>query len=205
MYEAEDDRYCYAGTSVLKNRFDIRDPAQLEALEVELTTARSEEPLPDGIFDEAHFRAIHHHLFQDLYDWAGETREVRLSKGASHFCYPEHIDPQLDGLFGWLHAENHLRDLPLEEFAPRAAHFLSELNVIHTFREGNGRAQMAFMVLLAEEAGYPLQLDRMEPQAFLKAMITAFFGDEKPLAASILRLAQSEEAGDETAAPPAAG
>lgn len=67
-------------------------------------TQRSEEPLPDGRFDAAHFRAVHRHLFQDVYDWAGEPRTIRTFKDGSPFCYPESFEPELAKLFGWLGA-----------------------------------------------------------------------------------------------------
>ena len=181
MYAVENDPYCYPGTTILRNVFDIRDAQILEDLESELTTARADEPLPEGAFDEEHFRAIHFHLFQDIYDWAGETRIVRLSKGASHFCYPEQIDSQLNTLFGGLAADNHLKGLTHDEFAKKAAAFLATLNVIHTFREGNGRAQLSFLLLLSENAAHPLDLARMDPSEMLEAMIASFFGDEQPL------------------------
>ncbi|KRB80629.1 adenosine monophosphate-protein transferase [Sphingomonas sp. Root710] len=181
MYAVEDDPYCYPGTTVLRNRFDIRDEQVLEDLESELTTARADEPLPEGVLDETHFRAIHFHLFQDLYEWAGETRTVRLSKGTSHFCYPEHIDNQLATLFRGLNSDNHLRGLSCGEFATKVAAFLATLNVIHTFREGNGRAQLSFLLLLSENAGHLLDLAQMDPAAMLEAMIASFYGNEEPL------------------------
>lgn len=181
MYAVEDDPYCYSGTTVLRNRFDIRDEQVLEDLESELTTARADEPLPAGAFDEAHFRAVHFHLFQDLYEWAGETRTVRLSKGESHFCYPEYIDDQLVTLFGSLASDIHFKGLTRDDFAKKASAFLGTLNVIHTFREGNGRAQLSFLLLLSENAGHPLDLAQMDPAAMLEAMIASFFGDERPL------------------------
>jgi cell filamentation protein len=78
VYAVEDDPYCYPGTTVLRNVFDIRDGRVLEDLESELTTARADEHLPEGALDETHFRAVHFHLFQDLYEWAGERREPFL-------------------------------------------------------------------------------------------------------------------------------
>ena len=95
MYAAEEDPYCYPGTTVLRNVFDIRDAVVLEQLELELTIARADEPLPHGALDRAHYCAIHRHFFQDIYPWAGQVRTVRISKGSSHFCYPEYIEAQL--------------------------------------------------------------------------------------------------------------
>jgi cell filamentation protein len=102
-YDAFDDPYAYPGTTVLKNLLDIRDRDTLEAFEVEISTLRAEEPLPEGEFDSTHYGRVHHHLFQDVYDWAGQYRTVRTSKGGNAFCYPENIPAQMDALFEGLH------------------------------------------------------------------------------------------------------
>jgi cell filamentation protein len=94
MYAATDDPYCYPGSAVLRNKLDIRDAAALEAFEEEVTRERAAEPLPAGKLSVTHFRAIHRHLFQDVYTWAGGLRTVRMSKGGSMFAYPEHIPDQ---------------------------------------------------------------------------------------------------------------
>jgi cell filamentation protein len=89
MYEAEQGLYCYPGTSVLINRLDIRDHAALEAFEADITAERSSQEVPTGSMDYRHYLAIHRHLFQDVYDWAGEIRTVRVAKQGNAFCYPE--------------------------------------------------------------------------------------------------------------------
>jgi cell filamentation protein len=91
-------------------------------------------------------------------------------------------------LFFELASQKHLRDQSPEVFAAMAAHFLAELNAIHPFREGNGRTQLSFLTLLAEQAGHPLALERLNPDATLQAMIKSFGGDERPLAAIIGQL-----------------
>jgi len=104
------------------------------------------------------------------------------------FCYPEHIHAQMRSLFGWLGDRRHLANLDIHEFAQSGAHFLSELNAIHPFREGNGQTQMAFFAMLASAAGHPLDLSLLDPRAFLAAMIMAFDQSEQPLAAQIRSL-----------------
>jgi cell filamentation protein len=144
MYEGGPDPYCYPGTTVLKNKLDLRDQAALDAFEAEITMQRAGEPLPPGALDAAHYRAIHHHLFQDVYEWAGQTRTVRIAKAGNWFCYPEHIEGQMSALFDRLADEQHLAGLSALAFAAETAHFLAELNAVHPFREGNGRTQSSF-------------------------------------------------------------
>lgn len=191
MYAAFPDPYCYAGTTVLKNIAGLRDAGALERFETAITAQRAGEPLPSGRLTVRHYQAVHRHLFQDVYRWAGRLRSVRISKGSSTFCYPERIKGELRRVFLDLRSSNGLRGLATGEFAPRAAHFLSELNAIHAFRDGNGRAQLAFMALVAAQAGYPLALERLDPRAFLSAMIASFHGDERSLARQLAELIQA--------------
>ena len=191
MYEAFDDPYCYQGTSVLRNLLGIADQDALTAFETDMVTLRAEEPFPVGEIEPLLFRAYHGHLFQDVYEWAGEFRVVRIRRDSSMFCYPEHIEGQLDRLFGWLAEQNYLGVDDTTDFATKGAHLLGELNAIHAFREGNGRTQMAFFAMLAARAGHPLDLGLLEPAEFLDAMVAAFNGNEKPLARQIRALLQA--------------
>jgi cell filamentation protein len=185
MYDAIDDPYTYENSTVLVNKLDLRAQAELDAFEAEISSARAEEPLPEGVLDFTHYRAIHHHLFQDVYDWAGEVRTVRISKGGNPFCFPENIEDQATKLFHDLRTAGYLRNLDAQTFSAKAAHFLAELNAIHAFREGNGRSQLTFFALLADYAGHPLDLDKLEAEEMLEAMIASFGGDERGLAAVI--------------------
>lgn len=65
------------------------------------------------------------------------------------FCYPENIDAHMARLFGQLRQARFPEGLEVAEFARQAAHFMAELNAIHPFREGNGRTQLAVLLLLA--------------------------------------------------------
>jgi cell filamentation protein len=186
MYEAIDDPYCYPGTSVLKNKLGLRKQADLDKFEAEISFQRSTEPLPPGTPSYKHYCAIHRHLFQDVYAWAGKPREVRITKGESTFCYPEHIDSEMKKLFKQLVEAKYYEGLSPEKFAGKATHFLAELNAIHTFREGNGRTQLSFLILLAERAGHPINLKKTDPEAIMQAVIASFNGQEKPLADLIL-------------------
>lgn len=188
-YDAFDDPYAYKGLGVLKNKAGLRDAELLESFELEMTTLRADEPLPAGRFGPAHYRAVHRHLFQDVYRWAGRYRTVRTSKGGNPFCYPEYIGAAIDKLFQQLGSQPFVPGAPVEAFAHAAAAFLGELNAIHAFREGNGRAQLAFLFLLGERAGHPLDLSQVERDPMLAAMIASYHGEIGPLTDQILGLA----------------
>jgi cell filamentation protein len=185
MEDSGSDPYRYPGSSVLKNRLGLRDQAELDAFEALITAQRGEEPLPRGVLSFAHYRAIHHHLFQDVFEWAGKCRTVHIAKGGNMFCSPECIEGKAWKLFIKARAGRFLRNQPAREFARLSAEFLAELNAIHPFRDGNGRALLTYLTLLAARAGRPLALERMEPMAMLAAIAASYNGDKAPLAALI--------------------
>ena len=189
LYRAESDPYCCPNSDVLKNKAGLTPVEALAQFETAMTFARSEEPLPSGRCSVRHYRSIHKHLFQDVYEWAGRFRSVRLTKGSSTFCYPENIAAEMSRIFAWLRHERHLRDRSVRGFCEGAAHLLAEINAIHPFREGNGRTQLTFLVVLADQAGHAIALDRLDPDVTLDAMIRSFQGDERSLAALVELLA----------------
>ena len=188
MYDAVADPYCYPGTTVLKNFPNLKTQRALTRFEAAMTAQRADEPLPSGRLSVSHYKAIHRHLFQDVYAWAGKYRTVRIARGKSAFCYPENIERQMRLLFGNLARDHFLIGGSRLDFAAAATSFLTALNAIHPFREGNGRTQTTFLALLSDRAGHPLDLDRLRPRPFMTAMIASFGGDEAPLQQEILRL-----------------
>jgi cell filamentation protein len=88
---------------------------------------------------------------------------------------------EMTKLFASLAAQDNFASLSKSEFARRSAHFLAELNAIHPFREGNGRTQLSFFGIIAEQAGHPLDFDKLEPDKILAAIIESFAGDEDNL------------------------
>jgi cell filamentation protein len=187
-YEAIDDPACYPGSEVLINIPDLKDAAELESFEVEHVGLRSVEEPPEGVFDTDHYRALHRHLFQDVFEWAGEYRTIRTSKGGNLFCLPEFIAGQMETLFERLQSPPFVPDSNPDEFVAAAADFLGELNAIHPFREGNGRTQLIFLRMLGLRAGHPFRSENVEPDAFLRAMIASFFGDTDALIDELERM-----------------
>jgi cell filamentation protein len=153
-----------------------------------MVSMRLVSALPHGQFDPAHYSAIHHHLFQDVYEWAGEYRSIRIAKGSAMFCYPEHIAEQMDILFGQLSGALFKLGIAPNDFIAAAASFLADLNAIHPFREGNGRTQLTFLFQLGNRAGISLDMARIKPQEMLLAMIASFDGKLAALEEEIGRL-----------------
>lgn len=113
---------------------------------------------------------------------------MRIGKDGSTFCYPEYIAREIAVLFADLKKRKFLGGLSADQFAREAARFLSTLNAIHPFREGNGRAQTAFLALVAVQASHPLHLEKLDPEAFMAAMIASFRKGDAALARQIRRL-----------------
>jgi cell filamentation protein len=178
------DPYAYPGTNVLRNRLNLRDASELERQEAILTAARlmelAESPLP-GSYDLAHLRAMHGHIFDDIYPWAGEIRTVAIAKQDEMFALPQHIEPYLSGVLDQLPSENNLAGLDRDPFLDRLSHYLSEINATHPFREGNGRTQRAFIGQLAEQAGHPISWERVDRERNIEASRAAHRGDSGPL------------------------
>jgi cell filamentation protein len=166
------DPYVYRGTSVLRNLRDIRDAGILNEFEAEATSRRllqlEQKPL-SGAFDSRHLQAIHYCIFRDVYEWAGEFRTVNISKGGDTFAFYEHIASSLAGALAGLRRESNLQGADAELFARRGAYYLGEINAIHPFREGNGRAQREFVRQLGIPNGLLLDWKRVSREQMIEA------------------------------------
>jgi cell filamentation protein len=192
------DPYVYPGTSVLRNLRDIRDPERLARFEADATSERLSE-LQDkpmiGVFDPRHLQAIHQHIFQDVYAWAGEIRTVNIStSGQFPFAFSHQIRQSMDRLSGELKAEGHLGNLRLPKFCNRAAHYMGEINAIHPFRDGNGRTQREFIRQLAARNSYALDWSRVSQDQMKSASQNSFQrGDNHGLEEVLARALDNEQ------------
>jgi cell filamentation protein len=189
MSQYSGDPYVDRESGILKNRLRITDQAKLEQAEAALVSTRSYElsqvPL-EGRFDLAHLQGIHRYLFGDVYEWAGQLRTIDISKGGHLFAHHAHIESAAAAIFKQLVEEKHLAGLGSAAFSDRAAHYLGELNALHPFREGNGRAQREFVSHLAHAAGYYIAWENVKQPTMLEASIESFKGNTSKLA-SIIR------------------
>lgn len=171
-----DTRYCYPDSDVLINRLNIRGAAKLQVVERRLTMLRLLELMDHpiaGDYDLVHLQRIHKYIFQDVYSWAGRLRTVDIAKG-NMFCNVKFIEDQANEIFSRLRAEKHLVGLKEEDFVKRLAYFFSEINALHPFREGNGRAQREFARSLALKNGYLLHFDRISSEEMITASQKSF-------------------------------
>jgi len=173
-YGAGQDPYCYPGTTVLKNRLnliqdDILAEAERALSEVALNLIEFAAPP----YDLLYLRNLHRLLFADLYDWAGELRMVDISKGDTRFCTITRIEPEAKKLFASLAKANWFQDLGRLELVKASAEAFGDLNVIHPFREGNGRAQRVLFEHLIMNVGYDISWWAVEAEEWTQANIDA--------------------------------
>lgn len=175
-YFEYDKRYCYTKTNVLINKLGIQDAEKLKIAERQITALKIANAKVNkivGKYDFQHLKNIHKYIFEDIYDWAGEVRWVNIAKG-NMFCHYEFILSNADALFQKLKNENFLNNVSNENMPIRLVYYFSEINVIHPFREGNGRAQRLFIEYLAEKNGYVVDFTNITKQEMIQASAEAF-------------------------------
>jgi cell filamentation protein len=178
-----EDPYIDPVTGVLRNKLGLKAHEELEAAEREITHSAliflQESPV-SARYDLGHLCAIHERIFGDIYDWAGQLRTVAIAKG-SWFCLPQYIESSAEEIFQALHSENLLRGLPRDAFAERLTYYFGEINAVHPFREGNGRAQRAFLGQLASDAGWVLGWQHLDADRNVAASAAIMHGDPAPM------------------------
>jgi len=148
---------CYPKTTVLINKLNIRDEALLNEVEATLVSAKTAlwDSTPRlSTFDFTHYKAIHEFLFEDLFDWAGQTRSVNISKKGTRFCPYEDIESLAYRIFTRLKKHKHFTSMHRNEFLSEIVDFYCVTNYLHPFRESNGRTQRIFVAQLIHNAGY---------------------------------------------------
>lgn len=156
------DPYLIPGTNVLRNRLGLTSAEALSAAEADLSFARALQLLEEPVAptnDLQELQAIHLHLFQDVYDWAGQLRTIDLRKnvpGADFFLPVTHLERAARISFAELADAAHLRGLSRHEFVEQLAYHYEKINYVHPFREGNGRVQRIYWNRVALAAGWQL-------------------------------------------------
>lgn len=189
---------------VLRNKFDIRTHSELRIEEYRATEARimqiAEGDGPKGSFDKEHLKAIHGFIFQDVYEWAGHTRNERpvvdgmevepvgnFRKGDTSFLHGSRIDQGLSVALRPIRDPEVLRNSTSDEFIDRASKVMAELNYVHGFREGNGRAQETFIRELGREYGHEVEFSVITKPRMIEASIATTNDPDHPSMKHVLR------------------
>ncbi len=181
-YGVGQDPYCYPGTAALKNRFDLRDEQDLNEVEHYLSNIAAQklefyEP-PYGLNN---LKQIHYRLFSDIYHWAGKIRTVKISKGDTQFCIPRRIEPEADKEFQKMATANWFQGYARDALVTAVAESYGTLNVIHPFREGNGRTQRILFEWIIINAGYGINWWKVDRETWILANIHSVHGDDTQL------------------------
>ena len=174
VYTTTQSIYCYPDSNVLKNKLNIRDNKLLKTAEEEITLIKQMELLKKpikGNFSKAHLMNIHKFIFEDMYSFAGKIRREQISKADKMFYPTNLIDRELDKVFTKIKEKNMLKETDKEKAFDNLAYVMAELNIIHPFREGNGRSIREFIRLMAKRMGYDLNWGNADKEELLKASI----------------------------------
>ena len=173
VYAVSGSIYCYKDTNVLKNRFGIRDGDVLKKLDADISLLKHKSLLTNpvsGRFTANHLCKIHKYMFEDIYPFAGHFRREDIMKGETRFITHTQIKSKLQALLLKLKEEDFLEKMSYEAFIERSAYYFAELNYIHPFREGNGRAIREFMRLLFAYNSYEVDWSAVPSEQLLQAM-----------------------------------
>lgn len=152
------DPYLIPHTRVLKNKLNVQTHEDLDFFENDLVSVRSYklyENLPHAEGTVKQLQWIHHYLFQDVYDWAGQIRTIDMTKGGGEPFHPlEYMGVGIRYCEQTLKNDNLLQGLSIDDFISKLSVNYNNFNVLHPFREGNGRTQRVFWDIIARDAGY---------------------------------------------------
>ena len=180
VYTTVQSMYCYPDTDVLINKLNIRDKAELKQAEEEFTAVKQmallQEPIK-GRFTKTHLFRIHRFLFEDVYPFAGHIRKEQISKGDTMFYPPELIDRELERVFKTIHSKKLLAEQDKEKQIQNLSQTMAELNIIHPFREGNGRSTRELIRCMALEYGLHINWGNTDRETLINAAIAAVDDD----------------------------
>ncbi len=171
---------CYPDTTVLINKLDIRNQKMLNVAELRIVismTMKIEREIKFNNVDFNFYKNLHKQLFDDLYEWAGTVRNINISKKGTVFCNSDDIERIGKLKFDRLKSLNFLKNTPKDQFLDELTELYHDLNMLHPFREGNGRTLRLFITLLVRNAGYNLNFSECDSDMLMIATIKAAQGD----------------------------
>ena len=183
MYDAINSRYTYKNSSVLKNKLNITTEEKLKEYEtkmVALKLASIDKADFKRTYDEEHLKAIHKYLFEDVYDFAGQYRLENITKDNFIFSQYQYIDENIKEVFKKTNIQS-LEDLPFEELIIKLSDFMTDLNVLHPFREGNGRATREFICEFLDKLGFEINWFEIDYNDILRASMLAVIDDSEQI------------------------
>ena len=150
----------------LENKLRIIDSVELSKAEEKISKKKAIELFDKNVFDklkpgscEALF-TIHKFLFEDIYDFAGELRDVNISKGNFRFAPVMYLEVSLENI----------EKMPQGNFDEIVEKYV-EMNIAHPFREGNGRSMRIWLdLMLKKEIGKAIDWSMVDKEDYFMAM-----------------------------------
>lgn len=162
-YKYVDSNYTYVDpkSGVLKNLVGINDADDLLFFESVAVTKRISELYlnPIKIIGIESLFSIHKQVFQDIYAWAGKVRTVEISKDGKQFFPTSNFETGFRYINGLILDFKKIESNDKNKIAENLTEILDNINYLHPFRDGNGRAQREFIRMLALEKGIDLNLN----------------------------------------------
>jgi cell filamentation protein len=176
------------GNGTLRNKLGISNAAELKSTETFRTNMRQaflSDEGPSTQFGLDELQRIHQFLFQDVYEWAGEIRTVTLQKKSfeddrapqTTFVPPQLIRKVADVLFSDVQSLADTTDISKHDLLDALSGIFNRLNLLHPFREGNGRTQRIFVTNLARHHGLDLAWDVVTGERMVAVSIAGSSGD----------------------------
>lgn len=180
VYTTVQSIYCYPDSDVLKNKLNIRDHSELKQAEEEFVAVKQlvllQEPIK-GRFTMTHLLHIHRFLFEDVYPFAGHLRREQISKGDTLFYPPNMIEQELRRVFREIHERGMLHETKSKVQLQNLSCVMAELNIIHPFREGNGRSIRELIRCMALIYGLFINWGNTDRDTLLNAAVASVDDD----------------------------
>lgn len=171
---------CYPGSTVLVNKFGLTDQNTLDIVERQIVLLKGAEIERNAVFENVDFnyyKSIHKHLFEDIYDWTGTVRTINISKKGTVFSKHDNIEEIGQLKFKRLVGLSYLNNMDEINFFNELTELYNELNMLHPFREGNGRTLRLFITLLVRNTGRDISFADCDSDLLMIATIKAAQGD----------------------------
>lgn len=179
LYNAINSKYTYKGTDVLINKLGIKEEEKLKKYEVKMVALKMAIIMKEQkIYDisEERFKYIHFFLFSDLYEFAGKYREENITKDNFMFSDYKYIDENMKIIFAKIDIDK-LSKMDFDSMVKFISEIMTDLNVLHPFREGNGRATREFIRELLKKLGYKINFFDIDYNEILEASRLAVIDD----------------------------
>lgn len=181
------------GTEIPANFFSIYDRDELADVEMAFASMRYLQGDPGGDLDKDHLKAIHRHLFGDVYPWAGSYRTIRRQREGEQFVSPEIIDSELDSVFSRLQNQHYLTQTPVEDLPTKVAEYYTAFLKVFPFPDGNGRAIRMFLEILTKDLNFKLNWKMTNQAEWNLACEVACAGEISQLAGIFDRVMEMQQ------------